>query len=540
MAERDVVIRIRAIDQASAVFNRVALAAGAFVSVWALRRGVVEVTEEFIQAEKSSITLAAALRATGEAAGFTTDELETYADELMRLTTVDDDAFKRIMGIMATFRNVSGDVFKESIELVADMSVQFGGLESGAIRLGKALNDPVRGMTALSRVGIQFSETQKKAIENFVEQGNLMAAQKVILGELTNQFGGQARAQVDSFGGAIAQLANAFGQLKEDMGEFIAEIPGLIEGIRMATVAVEHYRLTWDIVWLQMTLKIGGFVLDFKHFFTIQAPAILQFFQDNWINMLETIGDAISQFFTNLVKNAWSVVLDIKTIITGEDWGGEAFVPLLDGFENTIGKFPELTKRAMTDVEKILEDELFVKLAALRLLIDERLARKIPELKHVVPFGPDVGDDEDAKAAKKRANLEAVESRFLTFGRVAGDAQEDAFREAKKAARIAREQRNKQLIGQKAITRLLSKLMPWAEASFKEAAGEAKNPARLTEGQRIGAFGRQRRDSQEDSVREAKKAARIAKEQRDKQLREQKATTRLLSKLMPFAETSFK
>ncbi len=539
MAERDVVIRIRAIDQASAVFNRVAAAAGAFVSVWALRRGVVEVTDAFIEAESSSITLAAALRATGEAAGFTTDELETYANELMRLTTVDDDAFKRIMGIMATFRNVSGDVFKESIELVADMSVQFGGLESGAIRLGKALNDPVRGMTALSRVGIQFSETQKESIELFVEQNDLMAAQQIILAELTNQFGGQARAQVDSFGGSIAQLSNAFGQLKEDMGKAIAEIPGLITGIQIATVAIENIGLTWDVVWLRTQLTLVGVLEDIEHAFTVQVPEILQFFKDNWINVLETIGSAISHFFINLVKNIWAVILDIKTILTGEDWGS-VYVPMLDGFENTIEKFAGFTKRAMTDVEKAIEAELFVKLAAMRLLIDERLARKAPDLKDIIPFGPDVGDGEAVKAGKKRGDLRADESRFLTFGRVAGDAAKEAGREAKKAARIAGEQRNKQLIGQKAITRLLSKLMPWAEASFKEAAREAKHPARITEGQRIGALGRKAGNAQEDSVREAKKAARIAKEQRDKQLREQKAMNRLLSKLMPFAETSFK
>ena len=105
MAERDVIIRIRAIDEASAIFKRVAIAAGALVSFFALRRGVEEVVGEFIEAEASSITLAAALRATGEAAGVTTAELEEYADELMNLTTVNDDAFKRIMGIMATFRN---------------------------------------------------------------------------------------------------------------------------------------------------------------------------------------------------------------------------------------------------------------------------------------------------------------------------------------------------------------------------------------------------------------------------------------------------
>ena len=419
MAERDVVIRIRAIDQASAVFNRVALAAGAFVSFWALKRGVTVATEAFIEAESSSITLAAALRATGEAAGYTTDELEDYADELMRLTTVDDDAFKRIMGIMATFRNVSGEVFKESIELVADMSVQFGGLEQGAIRLGKALNDPVLGMTALSRVGIQFSKTQKETIKLLVEQGDLMGAQKIILAELTNQFGGQARAQVDSFGGSIKQLNNAFGELAESVGQFIAEIPGLITGIQVATVVTENFGLAWDVVSLRVHLVLAGIGTDFEHLFTNVLPDIWQWFFINWGEMLITFGDLLLTIFDNIRKNIWNAILSLK------GWQDFEWTPFLEGFENTIEKFPDIAKRGMSEVEKAISAELLKVQELLGTKIGERLG-EISEFRQPgVPGGPSLPDvDEAAKASsRKRADLVADESRFLTFGRVAGDAQ---------------------------------------------------------------------------------------------------------------------
>ncbi len=439
MAERDVIIRIRAIDQASAVFNRVALAAGAFVSYWALQRGVRVATEAFIEAESTSITLAAALRATGNAAGFTTDELEAYADELMRLTTVDDEAFKRIMGIMATFRNVSGEVFKESIELIADMSVQFGGLESGAIRLGKALNDPVTGMSALSRVGIQFSETQKETIKRLVEQNDLMGAQKIILAELTNQFGGQARAQVDSFGGAIDQLKNAFGEWLKDVGGMITEIPYLIESIRVATVVFENFGLAQDMVWTSARLSLVTFQEDFNHLFTTVLPDIGQWFFLNFADMLITLESFLGSIFENIARNAWNAIQAIK------GWQKFEWTPLLDGFENTVQKFPEIAKRAMTDVEKELMTKQLEMYEKLKKMALERLAAIRDSYRTPgEPFGPDAGAEAAKAAGRKRADLVADESRFLAFGRVAGDAAKEAAREAKRAARIAQDQRARQ------------------------------------------------------------------------------------------------
>ena len=46
------------------------------------------------------------------------------------------------------------------------MSTAFGqDLQSSAIQLGKALNDPVAGIGALQRIGVQFTEAQKNTIK---------------------------------------------------------------------------------------------------------------------------------------------------------------------------------------------------------------------------------------------------------------------------------------------------------------------------------------------------------------------------------------
>jgi hypothetical protein len=88
-------------------------------------------------------------------------------------------------------------------------------LQSAALLVGKALNDPVKGATALQRSGIQLSESQKELIKTFVETGEVAKAQEIIIRELGTQFGGQARAIRDTFGGALKSVQNAFGDLLE-------------------------------------------------------------------------------------------------------------------------------------------------------------------------------------------------------------------------------------------------------------------------------------------------------------------------------------
>lgn len=70
-------------------------------------------------------------------------------------------------------------------------------------------------------------------IKSLAETGRLAEAQAVILDELSKQYGGQAAAAVRTFGGEAKQLANAWGDLKEEFGAVIAEfLPPLVEGLR--------------------------------------------------------------------------------------------------------------------------------------------------------------------------------------------------------------------------------------------------------------------------------------------------------------------
>lgn len=196
-----------------------AVVAGAAVTagfVVTLKRGFAELADT----QKVTAQTAAVLKSTGNAAKTTGAEIERLAGELSRMSGVDDELIQSSENLLATFtqiRNEAGagnDVFNQATAATLDLSVAMGkDLSSSAILVGKALNDPVKGSTALTRAGIQLTDQQKKSIASFVKQGKTMEAQKIILGELTTQFGGSAKAFGTTLPGQLAKLRNAFDEV---------------------------------------------------------------------------------------------------------------------------------------------------------------------------------------------------------------------------------------------------------------------------------------------------------------------------------------
>jgi hypothetical protein len=105
---------------------------------------------------------------------------------------------------MQTFRAVSGDTFDRSIELSVDLAEVLGtDLRSQVVQLGKALEDPITGLTALRRVGVSFTESQKEQIKTLVASGEALKAQGIILDTISKQVGGAAEGAA---GGLSARL----------------------------------------------------------------------------------------------------------------------------------------------------------------------------------------------------------------------------------------------------------------------------------------------------------------------------------------------
>jgi hypothetical protein len=175
--------------------------------------------EEQANAEK---LLDRVLKSTGETAGRTKEQLVGLADSLEEATNVAGDLIVNAEKVLLTFTNIKGDVFDSAIKSALDMNAVLGGdLQSSALQLGKALNDPVAGISALSRSGVSFTESQKELIKIYQESGRLAEAQGVILDELAKEFGG-ASIKGDTFSDKLGTVAVKSDQMKEAIGGMLA------------------------------------------------------------------------------------------------------------------------------------------------------------------------------------------------------------------------------------------------------------------------------------------------------------------------------
>jgi len=151
-------------------------------------------------AAAASAQVQAALTSMGDASGKTLEGLQATAEGLRNLTGVDDDQIlKSVTANLLTFGNVSGDVFDRAQASIVDISARLGtDLQSATMLVGKALNDPIKGLGALRKTGIQFTEQQQEQIKAMAAAGDAAGAQGIMLAELERQFGGAAKAAADA------------------------------------------------------------------------------------------------------------------------------------------------------------------------------------------------------------------------------------------------------------------------------------------------------------------------------------------------------
>lgn len=188
--------------------------------------GVLLFKEARKAAEESAMVWAQVtqgIESTGSAARRTLIDIQKLASDIQDTTLFDDETVAFGAANLLTFTNIAEDAFDRTLRVATDVSQRVGqDFKSTIIQLGKALNDPIANLGALSRTGIQFSEVQKEQIANLVKQNKLFEAQSIILTEIEKQYGGSAAAVREAAGGAKA-ASNAFGDLLEELGGPVLE-----------------------------------------------------------------------------------------------------------------------------------------------------------------------------------------------------------------------------------------------------------------------------------------------------------------------------
>jgi phage-related protein len=205
-------------------FKRIAAYASAALGAIGVGKFLKDAFSAAEEAQKVNRLTAAVIKSTGGAAHVTASQVDEYAKSMSLVTGVEDDQIASAENVLLTFRDVrneagkGNDVFNQGVLAAQNLSAALGtDLQSSVIQVGKALNDPIKGMTALRRVGVSFTTDQIAQVKALVASGHQLEAQKLILGELTKEFGGAAAAAATPG----AKLAASAHEIEESVGNVI-------------------------------------------------------------------------------------------------------------------------------------------------------------------------------------------------------------------------------------------------------------------------------------------------------------------------------
>jgi len=229
------------------------------------------VVHNTVEAQDAFAQLEAGVRSTGGAAGFSAQQLAAMASDLQRVGTASDEAVEGAQALLLTFTNIRGDIFREATADVLDLAQRMGGdLRGASIQVGKALQDPIRGVTALRRVGVSFSASQQQVIKDLVNTGHAVEAQRLILRELETEFGGAAAAARNTLGGSLKGLKNDFGDLFEVTADSSAGVIGAINDLDRVLLFLKDHLDT-----VQKTVAFGaGFWIAYTAVVKAQSLAM--------------------------------------------------------------------------------------------------------------------------------------------------------------------------------------------------------------------------------------------------------------------------
>lgn len=285
-------------------------------------------------AQEVTSQLDAVLKSTAGAAGVTRDQVLGLSDSLSQVTRFEDDTITSGENLLLTFTNIGKDVFPEATETMLDMSQALGqDLKSSALQLGKALNNPIEGMSALSRVGVSFTDAQKEQIKVLQESGDMMGAQKIILDELGREFGGAAVAAGQTFGGQLDILKNQLGNVKENIGNALLPalsslatslgpmLIGAAQGLAnfMTTTLVPAIQKLFEWIAVNLPPAISALASFWTDTLQPALATVWSFLQANVIPILSVLVDVwlkavsfevqvLAAFWTNVLQPALATV----------------------------------------------------------------------------------------------------------------------------------------------------------------------------------------------------------------------------------------
>ena len=278
--------------------------------------------EAYDKLEASVTRVNTVLASTKGAAGLTSEQIENQAKELSKGIVASRSEILDAQGMLLSFTGIKGPIFAETTKAVADFATFYKtDMTSAALSIGKAMNDPAMGMNRLQRQGVTFTEQQKKQVKIYEQQGNLLAAQRIIIEELNREFGGQAKAFALTDAGKLKMAAKRWSDIKLTLGEMISKIQlSLIPAFNKIMNAFQ---------------KMVPYIKD--------AFQVLSNGISGFISLVEKLWPILKYIIGLFI--AWKALKLFDTLITG----AESFIKTMGNMKTTITEIGEgLNKWTLT------------------------------------------------------------------------------------------------------------------------------------------------------------------------------------------------
>jgi len=390
-----------------------------------------------------------------------TDAHKAFASQLQVVAGVGDEV---TLGLMkqAQQMGVADDKLEDVIKVAAGLSEVMGtDIESALIKATQA----AEGNTAAFNKLIP-------GLKNMATEEEKLAA----ISELASKGMQQKRDDMGQLIGIQKRATNSWGDMLEVIGQILAPIraiisqgfavfaetmqSALIPAVNMASAAMSALPAVFEYVNSAIVgsitfveVVIGNFPAiveaavaqaelywiqfseSVKHILTTEIPAYLEWFGNNWTNLLTDIFSAGLTIVQNYIKNYGDVLLALWDWVSSGFAGGaeKLFMDvaqianrnLLEGFEATTEPLPDIIARQLTDREQ----ELAQRIGKIGTSIGEEFASKFADRMESVNetfkdfnIQANLTANEAASAMSAtrgagKQKLQATEGRLLTRGR---------------------------------------------------------------------------------------------------------------------------
>jgi phage-related protein len=196
--------------------------------------------EHYNKLQAAAADLRGTIESMGNAAGVSYEQMMDIAEAIDKTSVYEKSAIIGAEGMLATFGHIRGDMFKDVMQSVADMSKKFfgGDMQLAAKQIGIAFNDPVKGAQRLRREGVTLDEQDIQRIKNLVKQGKLLEAQKILLGELKREGSKQSAIFAATDEGKIQLAKKAWDDVYERVGAIVMKIELAMIPVMKAVIGV--------------------------------------------------------------------------------------------------------------------------------------------------------------------------------------------------------------------------------------------------------------------------------------------------------------